>query len=69
MKKNVKQRRANAKIRLEKQLAAGTKTAKKSTNKVPLTEQDIKRINKDIAILSGKPIDNHHSEANINNRD
>ena len=37
---------------LEKQLKSGVKTEKKTTDvKVPLTEHDIKRINKEIEIL------------------
>ena len=46
-------RRENALERLEQQLEDGVKTAKgSSTKKVPLTEGDIKRINKEIAKLS-----------------
>jgi hypothetical protein len=38
---------------LEKQLKSGVKTQKKTTDvKVPLTETDIKRINKEIDILT-----------------
>lgn len=40
---------------LEKQLKSGVKTQKKTTDvKVPLTDSDIKRINKEIEILKGK---------------
>ena len=40
---------------LEKQLKSGVKTQKKTTDvKVPLTDSDIKRINKEIDILKGK---------------
>ena len=38
---------------LEKQLKSGVKTQKKTTDvKVPLTDSDIKRINKEIDILT-----------------
>lgn len=38
---------------LEKQLKSGVKTQKKTTNvKVPLTDSDIKRINKEIETLN-----------------
>lgn len=37
---------------LEKQLKSGVKTQKKTTDvKVPLTDSDIKRINKEIEVL------------------
>lgn len=40
---------------LEKQLKSGVKTEKKTRDvKVPLTEHDIKRINKEIEILRSK---------------
>jgi len=45
------QRRAGALIRLENQLKAGTKTEKKTNKQIPLTDSDIKRINKEIVIL------------------
>jgi len=44
-------RRANVVKRLEVQLNKGTKTAKKSTKQVPLSESDVKRINKELEIL------------------
>lgn len=48
-------RRSSALGRLEAQLKAGTKTAKKSYDKkVPLTEKDIKRINKEIENIKKK---------------
>lgn len=38
---------------LEKQLKSGVKTQKKTTDvKVPLTDSDIKRINKELEILN-----------------
>lgn len=38
---------------LEKQLKSGVKTKKKTTDvKVPLTDSDIKRINKELEILN-----------------
>ena len=38
---------------LEKQLKSGVKTQKKTTDvKVPLTESDVKRINKELEILT-----------------
>jgi len=52
MKKNRELRRTGAKKRLEAQLELGKKTAKKGTQKVDLTEKDVKRINKDLAILA-----------------
>ena len=40
---------------LEKQLKSGVKTKKKTTDvKVPLTDSDIKRINKELEILNKK---------------
>lgn len=40
---------------LEKQLKSGVKTKKKTTDvKVPLTDADIKRINKEIEILKSR---------------
>ena len=44
-------RQSRALSRLESQLASGNKTAKKSTKKVPLTDADKKRIEKEIGIL------------------
>jgi hypothetical protein len=44
-------RQASALSRLESQLASGNKTAKKSSNKIPLTEGDKNRIGKEIEIL------------------
>jgi hypothetical protein len=52
MKKNRNERQESAKGRLVAQLAAGTKTEKKTNKVVALTDGDIKRINKEIAILS-----------------
>lgn len=45
------QRRKNALARLEAQLISGVKTEKKSSKKVPLTDSDKKRIEKEISIL------------------
>jgi hypothetical protein len=47
-------RRSNVVKRLEVQLKKGTKTAKKSTKQVPLTETDINRINKELDIIKAK---------------
>ena len=44
-------RQARVISRLEAQLVSGDKTAKKSTKKVPLTEADKKRIEKELNIL------------------
>lgn len=44
-------RQANALSRLEGQLLSGVKTAKKTNNKVNLSETDKTRINKEIDIL------------------
>lgn len=44
-------RQASALSRLEVQLSSGNKTAKKSSNKIGLTESDKIRIGKEIAIL------------------
>jgi hypothetical protein len=45
-------RQKNVLEMLEKQLKSGVKTQKKTTDvKVPLTDADIKRINKEIEIL------------------
>ena len=48
----LRQRRKNALIRLEQQLESGVKSVK--FEKQPLTEHDIKRINKEILILKSK---------------
>ena len=48
----LRNRRKNALIRLEQQLESGVKTVK--FEKQPLTESDIKRINKEIQILKSK---------------
>lgn len=46
-------RQSRVLVMLEKQLKSGVKTQKKTTDvKVPLTETDIKRINKEIDILT-----------------
>jgi hypothetical protein len=46
-------RQSRALVMLEKQLKSGVKTQKKTTDvKVPLTESDIKRIKKEIEILT-----------------
>ena len=46
-------RQSRVLVMLEKQLKSGVKTQKKTTDvKVPLTEADIKRINKEIDILT-----------------
>jgi hypothetical protein len=48
-------RRQGALIRLEAQLESGVKTQKGTTDvKIPLTDSDRKRINKEIAILKSK---------------
>jgi hypothetical protein len=48
----LRNRRKNALIRLEQQLESGVKSVK--FEKQPLTESDIKRINKEILILKSK---------------
>ena len=48
----LRNRRKNALIRLEQQLKSGVKTVK--FEKQPLTESDIKRINKEIQTLKSK---------------
>lgn len=52
MKKNRNTRRAGALTRLEEQLDKGTKRVEHT--EVPLTEKNIKRINKEIEILENK---------------
>ena len=52
MKKNQNERRTSALGRLKAQLASGKKTQKKTNDVVDLTDGDIKRINREIAILS-----------------
>lgn len=48
-------RQSNALNRLQEQLKSGVKTEKgNSGNKIPLTESDTKRINKEIGILKSK---------------
>ena len=48
-------RQSRALKRLEAQLKSGVKTKKGTTNeKEPLTEKDVKRIKKEIAILKDK---------------
>ena len=48
-------RQQRAAERLEAQLKAGTKTEKKSLkNKVPLTDGDVNRINKELDKLRGR---------------
>lgn len=50
-----KSRQARVLEKLEKQLKSGVKTQKKTTDvKVPLTDADIKRINKEIEILKAR---------------
>lgn len=50
-----KSRQARVLQVLEKQLKSGVKTKKKTTDvKIPLTDSDIKRINKEIEILKTK---------------
>lgn len=44
-------RQAKSLTRLEAQLVAGNKTAKKSSNKIPLSESDKNRIGKEIEVL------------------
>jgi hypothetical protein len=48
-------RQARALSMLEKQLASGVKTEKKTTNtKVDLSDSDKKRLNKEIALLQSR---------------
>ena len=47
-------RRKRALARLEAQLESGTKTQKKSTQKISLSKEDEKRIKKEIEILKSK---------------
>jgi hypothetical protein len=47
-------RQTNAMKRLQEQLASGMKTEKKGFNKIPLTDKDVKRINKEMEILKKK---------------
>jgi hypothetical protein len=54
MKKWKASRQTSALKRLRDQLTSGEKTQKKSFNKTPLTEDDQKRIRKEIKILEGK---------------
>jgi NAD(P)H-dependent FMN reductase len=50
-----KSRQSRVLVMLEKQLKSGVKTKKKTTDvKVPLTDADIKRINKEIEILKSR---------------
>lgn len=49
-----KARQQGALDRLKAQLQSGTKTAKGSNERIPLTDKDKKRINKEIAILEGR---------------
>lgn len=49
MKHNQKERRLGALVRLEAQLESGVKNSKEG--EIPLSEKDIKRINKEISIL------------------
>ena len=45
-------RQSRAMEMLEKQLKSGVKTQKKTTDvKIPLTDSDVKRINKEIEVL------------------
>lgn len=52
MKKNQNSRRTSALQRLETQLENGTRRVKHSM--VPLTDKNVKRINKEIGILKNK---------------
>lgn len=45
------ERKKNALARLEAQLVSGVKTEKKSSKKIPLTDSDKKRIEKEIETL------------------
>lgn len=54
MKHNQEERRSGALNRLEAQLKNGTKSTK--TGNVPLSDKDVKRINKEISILKEKLI-------------
>lgn len=50
-----KSRQSRALDKLEKQLKSGVKTKKKTTDvKIPLTDSDVKRINKEIEILKSR---------------
>ena len=54
MKHNLKNRRKGVAKRLEAQLESGVKPVKKQPGKTePLTDKDIKRINKELKILAG----------------
>lgn len=48
------ERRQGALVRLETQLASGVKTERKTNNKVPLTDSDKIRMQKEIEILKKK---------------
>jgi hypothetical protein len=54
MTKKQRERREKALERLTLQLKSGVKTAKKSSEKVPLTDKDKTRIEKDIQVLTSK---------------
>ncbi len=50
-----KSRQARVLVKLEAQLKSGVKTKKKTSDvKVPLTDSDVKRINKEIEILKSR---------------
>lgn len=50
-----KSRQARVLVTLEAQLKSGVKTKKKTSDvKVPLTDSDVKRINKEIEILKSR---------------
>ena len=50
-----KSRQRNVIVMLEKQLKSGVKTQKKTTDvKVPLSDSDIKRINKELETLKSR---------------
>ena len=54
MKKGIKLRRVGVLERLENQLESGTKTQKKTSKIVSLTESDKKRISKEVEVLKTK---------------
>ena len=54
MKRGQQERRERALARWEAQLASGVKTKSRSFDKIPMTEQDIKRVQKQIDILKTK---------------
>jgi len=47
-------RRSSAMARLRAQLDQGTKVSKKGTKVIPLTDNDVKRIKRELATLKGR---------------